>query len=235
MAYNPEKHHRRSIRLKDYDYSKEGIYFITMCVRDRFHLLGDIKNGKMELNEFGKIAEEEWLKSVEIRGNISLGEYVIMPNHIHGIIQINFSKGKNNHTGEFRSPSQTIGAIIRGFKGAATKRIKIALKNWGTGESQFAPSYPRQESKFAPASPRHESQFNSSYPRNESQFDSSSNKSDSAPIGSPRESQFSSIDLTKSIWQRDYYDIIIRNNRAYQNISNYILNNPANWKEDNFY
>lgn len=204
MAYNPEKHHRRSIRLKDYDYSKEGIYFITMCVRDRFHLFGDIKNGKMELNEFGKIAEEEWLKSVEIRGNISLGEYVIMPNHIHGIIQINFSKGKNNHTGEFRSPSQTIGAIIRGFKGAATKRIKIALKNWGTGESQFAPDSPQKESQFAP-----------SYPQ--------------------QESQFSSIDLTKSIWQRDYYDIIIRNNRAYQNISHYILNNPANWKEDNFY
>lgn len=194
MYFNSEKHHRRSVRLKGYDYSSAGIYFITICIRDKENLLGIIKSGEMKLNPFGEIVKEEWIKSISIRGNISLGEYVIMPNHFHGIIQINFTKGNDNNIGEFRSPSQTIGAIIRGFKGATTKRIKILIRKICTGESQLDPT------QIAPT-----------------QFTLTEN-----------------IDLTKSIWQRDYYDIIIRDKKAYDNISNYIIDNPKKWKEDNF-
>ncbi|HAY70319.1 MAG TPA: hypothetical protein DCX89_00365, partial [Saprospirales bacterium] len=86
MTYDPTKHHRRSIRLKGYDYSRAGLYFITICTQNRACLFGEIKNGEMILNQYGQIAANEWMKTTEIRSNVELGELIIMPNHIHGII-----------------------------------------------------------------------------------------------------------------------------------------------------
>ena len=77
---------RRSIRLSEYDYASAGYYFVTICVHNRDCLFGDIKDGRMHLNPFGKIVEEEWLRAPLVRNNIILGEYSVMPNHIHGII-----------------------------------------------------------------------------------------------------------------------------------------------------
>jgi putative transposase len=123
--YDPTIHHRRSIRLKGYDYAQAGLYFITLCCQDRIHRFGWIENGSMILNEYGKIANEEWLKTIDLRANIKLHEYIFMPDHMHAIIEILFSQNKeSDHIGKFKSPSQTIGAIIRGFKGASTNRIK---------------------------------------------------------------------------------------------------------------
>ncbi len=87
--YHPATHHRRSIRLKGYDYSREGMYFITICTHGRECLFGKIENGIMMTNTSGRIVLGEWFKTTEIRSNIELGEFVIMPNHIHGIIIIN--------------------------------------------------------------------------------------------------------------------------------------------------
>lgn len=198
-TYNPAIHHRRSIRLKGYDYAQEGLYFITICCKDRLHLFGEIKNGKMILNAFGEIAEECWLEIPIHFPNVALHEYVIMPNHVHGIIEIKFNSNKieknlpiesnlndfvkpvgaNNHSPLRvlqhsnqrdlpRSPSKTIGSIIRGYKIGVTKWIR----------------------------------------------------------------QNSSI---RDIWQRNYYDHIIRNESSLFRISIYIQNNPQNWKEDKFY
>ncbi len=183
MTFNPQIHHRKSIRLKGYDYSKTGLYFITLCVEDKQHLFGDVIDGKMILNPLGQIANDEWLNTSNIRDNILLHEFIIMPNHFHSIIEINFKKGKNDQSiGAFKSPSQTIGSIIRGYKIATTKKIKDFLKeeNIRTGELQFAPT------------------------------------------------------INSKIWQRNYYENIIRDEKAYQNISNYIKNNPAKWHEDKF-
>lgn len=175
MKYNPQIHHRHSIRLKGYDYSQEGLYFITLCLQNREDLFGEIKDGKMKLNQFGKIIEKEWLKTEEIRKNITLEDFIIMPNHFHAIIRINYSiKDKNTKSGKFQSPSNNIGAIIRGFKGATTKKINILRIS--TGVLQYAP--------------------------------------------------------TKSIWQRNYWEHIIRDQKAFDNISRYIKNNPKNWKTD---
>ncbi|MFT5702841.1 MAG: putative transposase [Rickettsiales bacterium] len=190
MKYNPKVHHRRSIRLKNYDYSQDGAYFITICCEDKKCLFGKIVNGEMVLNEFGKIAHNEWMKTVELRKNIALDVFVVMPNHIHGIIIIrtpaitnngivgadcirpNFTNKNNDDfakKGECNSPlqgtSQTIGAIVRGYKSAVTKRINFS----------------------------------------------------------------------KSIWQRNYHEHIIRNENSYQLISDYILTNPAKWLEDKLY
>lgn len=102
MLYNPNTQHRRSVRLKDYDYSKEGVYFITICTHGRECLFGNISNDKMLLNDFGKIADECWLEIPQHFPNVQLHEHVVMPNHIHGIIQIT----ENNVGAENILPNQ---------------------------------------------------------------------------------------------------------------------------------
>lgn len=178
---------RRSIRLKNYDYGKAGFYFITLVCKERRQLFGEIQNGIMCLNPYGWLAYNEWIKTEAIRPNISLGEFIIMPNHMHGIIQIDFSTAVNNWVGAFKSPSQSIGAIVRGYKGATTKQIKgIIYEN--ESKQEEANELPAFDPKWLPE-----------------------------------------INLNQSIWQRDYFERIIWNEHAYQNISNYIINNPKNW------
>jgi REP element-mobilizing transposase RayT len=86
MPYEPQKHHRRSIRLKGYDYTQAGAYFVTLCIRNRDCLLGEIIQGIMYLSPFGRIVEKEWYRTATVRRNVELDAFVIMPNHIHGII-----------------------------------------------------------------------------------------------------------------------------------------------------
>ena len=80
--------HRHSIRLKNYDYSQAGLYFVTVCTEYRLHLFGKIIDFEMKLNDAGKIAKKCWLEIPGHYPNVILHEYVIMPNHIHGIIEI---------------------------------------------------------------------------------------------------------------------------------------------------
>ena len=139
--FNPTIHHRRSIRLKGYDYSQAGLYFVTICVQNGMYLFGDVVDGKMVLNEYGKITKNEWLKTTELRKNVQLHQFVVMPNHFHAIIEItenvvmsdvgaNCIRPNENETdnlGEcnspLRSPSQTVGAIVRGYKSAVSRQI----------------------------------------------------------------------------------------------------------------
>ncbi|MDP2238387.1 MAG: hypothetical protein Q8J88_18310 [Bacteroidales bacterium] len=86
--YNPNIHHRRSIRLKGYDYSRAGLYFITICCQDRASRFGQVVKGEMVLNEFGQIAYNEWMKLSERFPNMQLDVFQIMPNHMHGIIAL---------------------------------------------------------------------------------------------------------------------------------------------------
>jgi len=88
MKYNSDIHHRNSIRLKGYDYSQSGAYFITICAKDRECLFGEMVDGKMALNSAGQIVYDEWLRTGEIRSNAALDVCVAMPNHFHGIIVI---------------------------------------------------------------------------------------------------------------------------------------------------
>lgn len=212
MSYNPNKHNRKSIRLKGYDYSQAGLYFITICCQDKAHLFGKIENGIMLLNDFGQIAHDELKHTEKIRDNIRIHDYIIMPDHIHGIIEILFKKNEKEDTqnSKFTSPSQSIGSIIRGYKIATIKKIKEHINNKenllkSTGESQFAPINPTK-SQFAPTSTTGESQF--------------------APTAKKK-----ILALNYKIWQRNYYEKIIRNKTAYNNISKYIRNNPKEWKE----
>ena len=88
MAFNPKKHHRRTIRLKGYDYASEGLYFITIVCQNMKHLFGHIENEKMIFNDAGKHANQCWLDIPDYFPNIKLHAHQIMPNHLHGIIEI---------------------------------------------------------------------------------------------------------------------------------------------------
>jgi putative transposase len=123
MKFDPNKHHRRSIRLKGFDYAQSGGYFITIVTHDRDLLFGEIVNKEVRLNEFGKIADECWRAIPEHFPNVELGAFVIMPNHVHGIVVIN----KDGRGTIYRAPTQeqfqkpvkgSIPTIIRTFKSA---------------------------------------------------------------------------------------------------------------------
>lgn len=190
---------RQTIRLQSYDYSSEGAYFITIVTENRISLFGKIIAGKMLLNQAGKIAEEEWLNTKLVRPNISLGEFIIMPDHMHMILHIDFQNRKDEidwNNSNPKSPSHTIGAIIRGFKGACTKRINILL-NHSTGELQFAPTELH--------SPTDLHSFTDKLSTPTTEF------------------------IKNKIWQRNYYEHIIRNQSDYDRIEKYIIQNPENF------
>jgi REP element-mobilizing transposase RayT len=173
MKYNPEIHKRKSIRLKGYDYSQNGAYFITICTEHRECLFGTIRNGKMVLNEIGTIARNELEKTSTIRKYMTIDCFIVMPNHVHAIVIIDNPVGAYCNTplrGKFKSPSNNLGAMIRGYKSTVTKKI-----------NQFRQTY------------------------------------------------------KKPIWQRNYYEHIIRNEESFQKISDYIIANPQSWGNDKLY
>ena len=115
---------RKRNRLEGYDYSSGGYYFVTVCIKERSDFLGKIKNEKMFLNGFGKIVSAAWLDLPNHYFNCELDYYVIMPDHIHGIIIIdNTLKKKDN-----KSANHSLSEIIRGFKTFSSKRINKKLK-----------------------------------------------------------------------------------------------------------
>jgi REP element-mobilizing transposase RayT len=162
--YNPNIHHRRSIRLKGYDYAQAGLYFITICCDDRACLFGEITDGQMVLNDTGQIANECWLQIPKHFPNAVLHEHIIMPNHVHGIIQLvgadvgaeNFLPLQDDNTNivgvenfqplpterirnEFQKMiPRSIGSIVKGFKIGVTKWVR----NNPLGIEKFQPLQP---------------------------------------------------------------------------------------------
>jgi REP element-mobilizing transposase RayT len=173
----PNTKHRNSIRLPGCDYSLPGFYFITICTYQRECLFGEIKEGQMFLNENGKIVEQEWFKTPEIRKEIILDEFIIMPNHIHGIILINDQNTENNNiivssvgakgSSPLRMQPKSISSFVSGFKSSVTTQINTLRQT--------------------PGNP---------------------------------------------VWQRNYFEHIIRNDTVLQKIREYIINNPIKWFDD---
>jgi REP element-mobilizing transposase RayT len=100
MVYDPEKHKRRSVRLKGYDYSKPGFYYVTICTQDRIERFGHVENEEMILNDAGKMVDAEWNRVPERYEHVVLDEYKIMPNHMHGILQIKFPENGGRKTND---------------------------------------------------------------------------------------------------------------------------------------
>ena len=182
MSYNPDKHHRRSIRLKGFDYSSAGAYFVTICTQNKECFFGDIADGKMNRNDAGNMIDKWWNELKERFVGIELDEYVIMPNHFHGIIIVgatlvvaqneNGMKMKRAGTRPATTREKSIGNIIGAFKSITTDEYINGVKQNGWRS------------------------FNS------------------------------------KLWQRNYYEHIIRNEDSLNSIRGYINNNPAEWDSD---
>lgn len=120
---------RRSIRLHGYDYANPGGYFVTMCTHEHRCLFGDIVSAEMRLNPLGEIVRDEWLRTAEMRPSVSIGQFVIMPNHMHGIVQITASSPvvRVDHgspiSTEPKGPARaSLASMIAGFKSAVSRR-----------------------------------------------------------------------------------------------------------------
>jgi REP element-mobilizing transposase RayT len=206
--YNPDIHHRRSIRLKGYDYSRSGLYFITLCVVDRICVFGNIVDGKMQLNDIGRLVEEEWLNTVDVRnGDVRLHNYIVMPNHFHAIIEICECRG------ELHSPqilnTDNVGEYAMGeceCRGESYSPQILNTDNVGECEKGECDSPLRM-------------------------------KSPSKTVGAIVRGFKGAVSrqLGYSVWQRNYYEHIIRTGESYRQISDYIVNNPTKWQDDKFY
>jgi REP element-mobilizing transposase RayT len=134
-AYNPEKHHRRSIRLKGFDYEQPGAYFVTICTQNRECLFGAVTDGQIRLTEAGRIVDAVWGELPSRFSNMSLDAFVVMPNHVHGIILVGAqfiapSAPQDQNQGAMnRAP--TLGDILRTYKAVSTRMVrKIANANF---------------------------------------------------------------------------------------------------------
>ncbi|ABK98893.1 transposase [Pelobacter propionicus] len=166
MKYDSAIHHRRSIRLQGYDYTQAGAYFVTVCARNRECLFGGIVNGDMRLNDAGRIVADSWEWLAEQYDHVSLDEYVVMPNHAHGIIVITDDCRGGSRTAPtgIRKP---IGRLVGAFKTVSTKGINELCETAG-----------------------------------------------------------------RKLWQRNYWEHIVRNEPELNRIREYIHNNPAQWELD---
>jgi len=137
MKYDPAKHHRRSIRLKGYDYTQAGAYFVTLCVQGRECVLGEVVDGQMQLNDWGCVADECWMWLADQYPYVVLDALVIMPNHLHGIIVIDDGGGGSRRGGsrsalmgdsriaptDAPTTCKPLGRLVGAFKTVSTKRI----------------------------------------------------------------------------------------------------------------
>ena len=173
-------HRRRSTRLRGYDYSQPGAYFVTICTQDRAALFGEIKDGEMRLNDAGRMVERWWVDLANKFQSVKIDKYVVMPNHFDGIVSIVGADlgvcpgaGARNSSGE---KGAHVGAplpqIIQWFKSMTTNEYIRGVRRLG---------WPAFSGK---------------------------------------------------LWQRGYYDHIIRSDQALDRIREYIVNNPAKWGED---
>ena len=210
MKYNPDMHHRKSIRLKGYDYSQEGAYFVTICTQNRKCMFGEIKNGKMILNDGGAIVKKYWNEIPKHYPIVILDEFVVMPNHVHGMIIIN----RDNVGANYYSP-KNVGVN------------DYLPKNVGTNDN----------------SPKNIT-TNDNLSRNIGANDNSplriNGTSNSVgaivrgfKIGVTKWFRTNSDDIV--VWQKNYYEHIIRNEKSFNAIREYIINNPGNWEKDEMY
>ncbi len=204
--YNPNIHHRRSIRLKGYDYSQAGLYFVTIVCQNREHLFGNIKNCKMILNDAGIMINNEWLKLTERFKNVQLHKYITMPNHFHAILEI-VSPNNNAST----QNENTVGATL------------VVDPNQKGQPQGIAPTETPTETPT-------EIQNKKTLGQMVGAFQSITTVEYIRGVKTKNWKPFD-----KKIWQRNYWEHIIRNENSYNTITEYIKNNPDNWDNDKFY
>ncbi len=198
--YDPARHHRRSIRLKGYDYTQPGAYFITLCVHERAHLFGAVVDGEMQLNDAGRVVEQCWRDISAHFPHVALDAFVVMPNHVHGVLWI----------------VDTITEPDAGTVGANNHSPTIGAENLPpTIGAENLPPLPPPD--VSPPRPHGTSKTIGSVVRG-------------FKIGVTQ--WFRQNTALYTIWQRNYYEHIIRHERALNAIRRYILENPLRWSLD---
>ena len=208
---------RRSIRLKGYDYSQAGLYFITICVKNRECLFGEIKEGEMILNDAGEMVKTQWLALPKRFKNIQLYEYVVMPNHFHAILEI-IPDADANAAADVRAdpcvcPNNAVRAYPNVCPNNANQNVcpNNIMRNSGkpkiTGEHVGSPLHVMvQWFKTMTTNEYIRGVKNHNWKR-----------------------------FNGKLWQRNYWEHIIRNDKSYNIISDYIIDNPIKWKKDKFF
>lgn len=124
MSFDPARHHRRSIRLKGWDYSRASRYFVTLCVKNRMPVLGCVRSEKVELSEIGRIADFTWQWLPERYPYVELDEYRVMPDHLHGIVMIKDTwRDDSRIVPPDGRGAKPLGGLIGAFKTVSTKKI----------------------------------------------------------------------------------------------------------------
>lgn len=188
--FDPQKHHRRSIRLKGYDYSQPGAYFVTVVAYQRECLFGEIVNGEMRLNEYGEVVKWEWESLPQRFRYLELGAFVVMPNHFHGIIAFH----------------DIVGATRQNFNKTISGKTSLQTISTDSIDGSPLPNGPQPASLGAIIG-----QFKSRVTKRLWKIP--------ALKGTP-------------IWQRNYYEHIIRNEQEMAKIWDYIETNPLHWADD---
>jgi REP element-mobilizing transposase RayT len=187
--YDPTLHHRRSIRLKGYDYSQPGAYFVTLVVHQRQCLFGEILDGVMRLNRYGEIVRRAWLDLPRHYPHALLDVFICMPNHVHGIVVLHDDGRGGSAQGKISMPSE-VPAGETSLPEYAQTRPYGAIRHG-------LPEIIRAFKSFSARRINHL--------RNTS--------------GTP-------------LWQRNYYERIIRDEDEFQRIAAYIRDNPSRWNDD---
>ena len=206
MKFDRNIHKRKSIRLKKYDYSSEWLYFVTISIKDKLCLLWNISDSNLELFESWKMIEKYWLDLENKFNNIKLHNYIVIPNHFHGIIEIK-EKNKNcdckkqgNHKGYPYDKFQNVGAMPCACPNSEINRNNKNRKYQNTIWNIIG--------------------WFKSITTNEY-------------IKNVKNNNW--LPFNKKLWQRNYYEHIIRNEKSYLQIIEYIENNHLKWDEDRFY
>ena len=221
MKYDPKRRRSESIRLKGYDYSQPGAYFVTICSYNRIPIFGHVVDGEMHLNEYGKVVDEFWDNVALHFPNVEIDVSVVMPNHVHAVIVI-------KDTGEGTSPLQknrpTLGQkdAGEGTSPLQKNRSTLGQKDKGEGTSPLQGNRPvlGQRDKGEGTSPLQK------------------NKPTLGQIVAYY--KYQTIKLIKQmgvrhdkpVWQKDYYDHIIRNEDDLNEVRQYVLYNSSKWEMD---
>ena len=195
MENNPKKHRRRSLRLKEYDYTQAGAYYVTIVLQNRLCLFGEIVNTEMQLNKAGEVAHRVWEALPDRFPMITIDTFVIMPNHLHGIIIIN--------------PSITVGA---GLVPAQSPDPESAVGAGLVPAQSTDPLVPAQPAALGDIIGAYKSLTTVEYTRG---------------VKTMKWTPF-----PRRLWQRNYYEHVIRNDDALRHIREYIIHNPGQWDFD---
>lgn len=244
QKYNPDIHNRQSIRLKNYDYSQTGAYFVTICVQNHECLFGKISDGNMILNDAGKMIQNVW-DDIPHHYGVEIDAFQIMPNHIHGIILINndVMSDTGNSNMFITDVVSSTGGIIVGADPRVCPNIDTNIKSSEIGIPLSV--FPNAVENIG--------QQNNINGKNGQPHHKNGQPQGVAPTATKTLSlsdvvhRFKTITKKKytdgikqngwksfngKLWQRNFYEHIIRNEKSLYNVREYIINNPVNWDTD---